>query len=172
MAIQQQPSHITKSKNFMELFTTMYSLFLTLLAFVYVEITGFADNFVEKNLIVMRLLLIFTVITFLIIIVHYRDNLVEKHLFTSFRFSLILLAITFLIVIIPDLLRNPPVRLLQIMVFMVMSCAVCVLLVALVSTLAAVIVFIVWMVGISIVALQRWTDIVRQMKEVRNVVAN
>ena len=266
MAIQQQPSYVTKSKNVMEVFNTMYPLLWTLMAFVYVEITGFGDNFVEKNLFVMRLLLVFTVITFLIIIIpsvlenppipivkivavivmpcvscvssvliiskitaiivfiiwiivyliaraamtihqepttyvsdrerfkfvtdivfmlfyalilfvglkitDYRDNLIEKHLFTMFRFSLIVLVITFLIVMIPDLLQNPAVRLLQIMVFMVMSCAVCVLLVALVSTLTAVIVFVVWMVCISIVALQRWTDIVRQMKEVRNVLAN
>ena len=65
-----------------------------------------------------------------------------------FRFSLILLVITFLIVIIPDVLQNQPVRLLQTMVFMVMSCAVCVLLVALISTITAVIVFIAWMVDI------------------------
>jgi hypothetical protein len=46
----------------------IYRFFWALIAFVFLEVTGFGDKFVEKNLIVMRLLLVFTVITFLIII--------------------------------------------------------------------------------------------------------
>jgi len=38
------------------------------LAFCYLEITGFGDNFVEKNLIVMRLLLVFTSFNLLMVI--------------------------------------------------------------------------------------------------------
>ncbi|KEH17928.1 transmembrane protein, putative [Medicago truncatula] len=44
------------------------------------------------------------------------------------------------------------------------TCAVCVLLVALLSTLTAVIVFMVWSIGIFTVVVQRWDDLVHQMK--------
>ncbi|RHN81626.1 hypothetical protein MtrunA17_Chr1g0201211 [Medicago truncatula] len=53
-------------------FVSMASLTVQLvfgvLTFCYLEITGLGDNFVEKNLIVMRLLLVFTSFNFLIVI--------------------------------------------------------------------------------------------------------
>jgi len=68
MAIQKGPSYLSESKRFSSIIDMTTRLFRALMPSVYIEITGFADNFVEKNLIVMRLLLVSTVFTFLIII--------------------------------------------------------------------------------------------------------
>jgi len=104
-------------------------------------------------------------------IIGFGDNMVERHLFPM-RFLLLLAVFTFLFILIPDVLENPPVRLWQSMVLMVMACVVCVIMVLLISTTAAVIVFIFWSVGILTVVVQRWTHIVQEMKAIGNVVAN
>jgi hypothetical protein len=89
-------------------------LFWALMAFVYIEITSFADNFVEKNLIVMRLLLVSTVFTFLIIILCAILEHPPIHIVKSMVMNMI-----------------------------VMPCAACVLSVFMVSAVTAVIVFII-----------------------------
>jgi hypothetical protein len=93
----------------------------------------------------------------------FADNMVEKHLFPM-RFLLLLVVFTFLCVLIPDVLENPPVLLLQSMVLMVMAGVMCALMVLLISTTTAVIVFIFCSVGILTVVVQKWTHIVQEMK--------
>jgi len=116
--------------------------------------------------------LFYVLIVFVVVeMIGFADNMVEKHLFPT-RFLLLLAVFTFRFAIIPDILENPPVRLLQSMVLMVMACVVCALMVLLISTIAAVIVFTFWSVGILIVVVQRWTHIVQEMKAIRIVLAN
>jgi len=262
MAIQEELSG--ESKSYMRVFKMIIRLFWAVMAFVYIEGTGLGDNFVEKNLIVMRLLLVFTVITFLIIILtlilespppelvecviilagtcaicvlmtamissitpvivsiisiialsaiaifkhepttcvsglkrfkyttdmifrlfyalilfvggeitNFFGDKVEKYPF-AMRLLLLLIVIFLLFGIIATvLLEDPPVYcLVQTMVLMVVSCVVCVLLVLLVSNVTAVLVSVSWMVGILIVVVQRWNDLVQQMKDIKNVVEN
>lgn len=70
MSIQKKSSVNMKQRP--SRFVSMASLTVQLVfgvhAFCYLEITGFGDNFVEKNLIVMRLLLVFTSFNLLIVI--------------------------------------------------------------------------------------------------------
>jgi hypothetical protein len=96
---------------------------------------------------------------------------VEKYPF-AMSFILVLIVVKCLFFLISAVLVDPPVCLVQTMVLMVISCVVCVLLALLVSNLNAVLVFVTWMVGILIVVVQRWDNLVQQMKDIRNVVAN
>ncbi|KEH17929.1 transmembrane protein, putative [Medicago truncatula] len=78
---------------------------------------------------------------------------VEKYPF-AMSSVLVLIVIKCLILVISVVLEDPPLCLVQTMVLMVISC---------VSS---------WMVGIFIVVVQRWENLVQQMKDIRNVVAN
>lgn len=97
----------------------------------------------------------------------------EKPFFTMSFVLVSVVVSTFLIIIIPYILKKSPVcDLLETIVLMVMTCVLCVLLVLLISTVTAVLVFIVWMAGIMIVVVKMWDDLVQQMKAIKNVVDN
>ncbi|GAU20253.1 hypothetical protein TSUD_353170 [Trifolium subterraneum] len=145
MAIQEEPSYsaIDNHKRLMQVNNMIFNLFLALMAFVYLEASGYGDNFIEKNLFIMRSVLILTLILFLMLIL----TTVLKH-------------------------PPGSGGLLQIVIMMVMACPVCVLLVLLISTITALIAFILWAVVISTVVASRWNEIVEQMRGIRTSVAN
>lgn len=250
----------SENEKFKHAVQKIYLLILLLIAFTALERTRFGHKLVEENPIVMRLLLVFTVTTFLILILtslfqyppvsllkyvilmviacvicfwftlqispitsllvlviwivglstmiftqehttiyvggggnkvfKFVSNIMftlpiffvtteilgifeEKPFFTMSFVLVSVVVSTFLIIIIPYILKKSPVcDLLETIVLMVMTCVLCVLLVLLISTVTAVLVFIVWMAGIMIVVVKMWDDLVQQMKAIKNVVDN
>ncbi|MCH80964.1 hypothetical protein A2U01_0001742 [Trifolium medium] len=94
---------------------------LALGAFVVVEAFGFVDNFLEKDIILMRLLLIFVLCSFVTPIV----SIALEH--------------------------TPGTGGLQFLIFMALDCVVCVLMVRVISTITAIIICGLWIHFISMV---------------------
>jgi membrane-associated HD superfamily phosphohydrolase len=131
----EESSYSARRNLLMEVNNIIFKLFLALMAFVYAEASGFGDNVIEKNLFLMRSVLISTLLIFLMLI----QMTVLNH-------------------------PPGKGGLVQVVTIMVLACSVCVLLVLLVSTITAVITFILWAVVISTVVASRWKEIAEQMR--------
>ncbi|PNY10912.1 hypothetical protein L195_g007506 [Trifolium pratense] len=108
------------ANRFIEVTITICILFNTLLGFLNAEISGYADNIVEKNLFAARLMLIYVHSLFLAyILVTLLADPIDPH------------------ILLPSLLVIIP------------AAFACVLCVSIISTIAAIIVFISWILTIA-----------------------
>jgi hypothetical protein len=113
------------------------------MVFVIAELTGFGDNFVDKNLFVMRSMMLYLHSLFLIYI---------------------------LITVLSHPLD--PQILLPTLFIMLLGSIICVLAVLMISTIASIIISISWIITISVLVMLTWNHVVQQITIIITTVAN